>query len=337
MPSNKFITLAHGGGGTASADLLKKYFLPAYGNSILNQLGDQAIVTIPGGRLAFTTDSYVIDPIFFPGGNIGSLCVHGTVNDLVMCGAVPRFLSVGFIIEEGFLLSDLEIIIKSMAEAARLSGVQIVTGDTKVVARGSADRIFINTSGIGEIPPGIDIRPDCVKPGDKIILSGTIGDHGIAVLTHRKELSFEVNLKSDSAPLYDLVKNMLEVEPKISMMRDPTRGGLASTLNEIAQSSRTGIVIQETAIPVLDEVKSVCEILGFDPLYVANEGKLVAFVPSESAEKVLDAMRIHPLGKNAAVIGEVRAKEPGIVEMKTKFIGSRIIQMQTGEQLPRIC
>ncbi len=329
--------MAHGGGGTASADLLKKTFLPAYGNSILNQLGDQAVVSIPGARLAFTTDSYVIDPIFFPGGNIGSLSVHGTVNDLAMCGAVPRFLSVGFILEEGFPLDDLEFIVKSMAEAAELSGVKVVTGDTKVVARGSADRIFINTSGIGEIPPGIDIRPDRVKPGDKIILSGTLGDHGIAVLTHRKELSFEVNLKSDSAPLHDLVKTMLEAEPEISMMRDPTRGGLASTLNEIAQSSQTGMIIEETAIPVLDEVKSICEILGFDPLYIANEGKLAAFVPGKSAEKVVESMKTHPLGKSAAIIGEVRAAETGVVEMKTRFLGSRIIQMQTGEQLPRIC
>jgi hydrogenase expression/formation protein HypE len=328
--------LAHGGGGSASADLLKKYFLPAYGNSILNQLGDQAVIKSPEGRLAFTTDSFVVDPIFFPGGDIGSLAVHGTVNDLAVCGAIPRYLSVGLILEEGFLLDDLESIAKSIAEAAKTSGVQVVTGDTKVVARGNADRIFINTSGIGELLGGIDIRPDRVKPGNKIILNGTIGDHGIAVLMQRKELNFEVDVKSDSAPLYDLVKTMLDVEPQITMMRDITRGGLASALNEIAQSSKTGIVIEEAAIPVLVEVKSVCEILGFDPLYIANEGKLAAFVPGESADKVLKAMKNHPLGENAAIIGEVSG-ESDVVEMKTRFGGNRVVAMQTGEQLPRIC
>ncbi len=337
LGSDKFVTLAHGGGGLASAALLKKYFLSAYGNTILNKLGDQAIVPVKGGRLAFTTDSYVIDPIFFPGGNIGSLAVHGTVNDLAMGGAVPRYLSVGFIIEEGFPLTDLEVIIQSMAQAARMSKVQIVTGDTKVVARGSADRIFINTSGIGEVPPGIDISPERVQPGDKIILSGSIGDHGIAVLTRREGFNFEVSVRSDSAPLHDLVKTMLAVEPGIRMMRDPTRGGLASALNEIAQLSQTGMVIEESAIPVLEEVKSVCEILGLDPLYIANEGKLAAFVPAGAAPKVLQVMQAHPLGRKSAVIGEVRAADPGIVEMKTSFLGSRIVPMQTGEQLPRIC
>lgn len=336
MKMHKFITLAHGGGGTASADLLKKYILPAYGNSILNQLGDQAVLSLSNGRLAFTTDSFVVDPIFFPGGDIGSLAVHGTVNDLAMCGAIPRYLSVGLILEEGFPLSNLETIVKSIAEAARKCDVQVVTGDTKVVAKGSADRIFINTSGIGEVPSGIDIRPDRVKPGDKIILNGTLGDHGIAVLMQRKQLNFDVSLNSDSTPLHNLVERMLKVEPQITMMRDLTRGGLASALNEIAQSSKTGMVIEEASIPVLEEVNSVCEILGFDPLYIANEGKLAAFVPEESAERILEVIRNHPLGRNSAIIGEV-TEEAGMVEMKTKFGGSRIIPMQTGEQLPRIC
>jgi len=337
MPSNKFITLAHGGGGSASADLLKKCFLPAYGNKTLNKLGDQAIISLNGARLAFSTDSYVVDPIFFPGGNIGSLAVHGTVNDLAVGGAIPRYLSVGYVIEEGFPLADLEAIAQSLAQAAGISGVQVVAGDTKVVARGSADKIFINTSGIGEVPPGVDIRPERVQPGDKIILSGTIGDHGIAVLTRREGLRFDVSIESDSAPLNDLVQTMLAVEPDIRMMRDPTRGGLASALNEIAQLSQTGMLIEEAAIPVLEEVKSVCEILGLDPLYIANEGKLAAFVPAATAPKILEAMKAHPLGKDAAIIGEVREADPGLVEMKTSFLGSRIVNMQTGEQIPRIC
>jgi len=332
-----FVTLAHGGGGTASALLLEKCFLPAYGNSTLNKLGDQAVIPRMDGRLAFSTDSFVIDPIFFPGGNIGSLAVHGTVNDLAMGGAVPRFLSTAFIIEEGFPFSELEIIVRSLADAAKASGVEVVTGDTKVVARGSADKIFINTSGIGEIPHDVDISQERVRPGDKIILSGTIGDHGIAILTSRKGLEFDVSVKSDLASLNGLVNAMLSVEPNIKMMRDPTRGGLASALNEIAKASRTGMIINEEAIPILEEVKSVCEILGLDPLHVANEGKLVAFVPAESAEGVLKTMQAHPLGKKAAIIGEVRDVDPGIVEMKTTFIGNRLVDMQTGEQLPRIC
>lgn len=333
---NKFITLAHGGGGSASADLLRKYLLPSYGNDILDQLGDQAVVSLASDRLAFTTDSFVVDPIFFPGGNIGSLAVYGTVNDLAMCGAIPRYLSVGLILEEGLALSDLEIIVKSIAEAARECGVQVVTGDTKVVPRGSADRIFINTSGIGEVPAGLDIRPNRVKPGDKIIINGTIGEHGLSILMERKEFNFEVNLKSDTAPLHGLVKRMLEVEPQITMIRDLTRGGLASALNEIAQSSNTGMMIEESAIPVLEEARAICEILGFDPLYIANEGKLVAFVPGESAEEIVKAMRNHPLGRKAAIIGEVN-EEAGLVVMQTQFRGSRIVPMQTGEQLPRIC
>lgn len=333
---SEFITLAHGGGGSASADLLRRYFLPVYGNNILDQLGDQAVVSLANGRLAFTTDSYVVDPIFFPGGNIGSLAVYGTVNDLAVCGAIPRYLSLGLILEEGLALTDLEIIARSIAKAARECGVEVVTGDTKVVPRGSADRIFINTSGIGEVPAGFDIRPDRVKPGDKIILNGTIAEHGIAILMQRKEFNFEVNLKSDTAPLHGLVKTMLDVEPQITMIRDLTRGGLASALNEIAQSSSTGMMIEESAIPILEEVKSICEILGFDPLYIANEGKLVAFVPAESAEEIIKAMKKHPLGGNAAIIGEV-SDEAGLVVMQTKFRGYRIIPMQTGELLPRIC
>ncbi len=336
MGNNKFITKAHGGGGTASAELVRDYFLPAYGNKTLNQLGDQAIITVPGGRLAFTTDSYVVDPIFFPGGNIGELAIFGTVNDIAMAGAKPIALSVGFILHEGFLLADLKMILDSMAKAARRANVEIVTGDTKVISGGS-DQIYINTSGIGIVPESANIAPTNISSGDKIILSGTIGDHGIAVLTQRKELSFASRIESDTAPLYDLVKSMLDVEPDIRMMRDPTRGGVASTLNEIASAANMGIVIDEKLIPMREDVKSVCEILGLDPLQVANEGKLIAFVPADSADKILEAMRGVPEGRDSAIIGQVTAEHPAIVEMKTGFIGSRIVEMMVGDQLPRIC
>lgn len=336
MGNSKFITRAHGGGGTASAELIRDYFLPAYGNSILNQLGDQAIINFEGGRLAFTTDSYVVDPIFFPGGNIGGLAIFGTVNDIAMAGARPIALSVGFILHEGFPLGDLKKILDSMAEAAKRANVEIVTGDTKVVS-GCSDQIYINTSGIGIVPEYANISPTNIRQGDKIILSGTIGDHGIAVLTERKELRFESRIESDTAPLYGLVKAMLDVEQGIRMMRDPTRGGVASTLNEVATAANLGIVIDEKMIPIREDVKSVCEILGLDPLQVANEGKLIAFVPAESADRVLEAMKVVPEGTNAAVIGEVTKEHPTIVEMKTSFIGSRIVEMMVGDQLPRIC
>ncbi|MBU2590595.1 MAG: hydrogenase expression/formation protein HypE [Nitrospinae bacterium] len=336
MGNNKFITKAHGGGGTASAELVRDYFLPAYGNSTLNQLGDQAIIDVERGRLAFTTDSYVVDPIFFPGGNIGELAIFGTVNDIAMSGARPIALSVGFILHEGFPMEDLKRVLDSMAKAAKRANVEIVTGDTKVVS-GGADQLYINSSGIGIVPEYANIAPTNIKVGDKIILSGTIGDHGIAVLTQRKELRFESKIESDTAPLYDLVKTMLSVEPNIRMMRDPTRGGVASTLNEVASAANLGIVIDEKLIPIREDVKSVCEILGLDPLQVANEGKLIAFVPPELADKILEAMRTVPEGKGAAIIGEVTEEHPSIVEMKTGFIGSRIVEMMVGDQLPRIC
>lgn len=337
MRKSELITLAHGGGGALSAELTQKIFLPEFSNPYLESLSDGAILSVSEKRLAFSTDSFVIDPLFFPGGDIGSLAVHGTVNDLAVCGSEPRFLSAGFILEEGLPIADLKKIVHSMGEAARECNVSIVTGDTKVVSRGSADKVFINTSGIGFIKDGIDISASRVKEGDKIILSGTIGDHGMAVLTRRKGLEFESEIRSDSQPLHDLVRAMLEVEKDIHMMRDATRGGLSAVLNEIAHSAGVKIVIEENAVLVNDNVRSVCEILGLDVLHVANEGKLVAFVPSETAEKVLDIMKKHPKGKDSSIIGTVTESGSARVEMKTSFIGSRIIEPLVGDQLPRIC
>lgn len=332
------ITLAHGGGGKASAELVDEIFLPAFKNRLLESLSDGAVFDRPeSGRLAFSTDSFVIDPIFFRGGDIGSLAVHGTVNDLAVSGSVPKYLSAGFVLEEGFPLEELRKIADSMGKAAKECGVAIVTGDTKVVARGAVDKIFINTSGIGFVPDGIDISPKRVKEGDRIIVSGTIGDHGISILTLRKGLEFETEIISDSQPLNTLVEKMLEAGPGIGMMRDPTRGGLAASLNEIASSSGKGILIEEKALPVNESVRVVCEILGLDLLNVANEGKLVAFVPADSAEKVLSAMKNHPAGRESAIIGTVGGVEAGRVEMKTEFIGNRIVEPLVGDQLPRIC
>ena len=332
------ITLAHGGGGTASSRLTEELFLPAFSNPYLESLSDAAVFKPPrSGRLAFTTDSFVVDPLFFPGGDIGSLAVHGTVNDLAVSGAVPRYISAGFVIEEGFGIDDLKKIVGSMGGAAKNSGVFIVTGDTKVVPRGSADKIFINTSGIGYVPDGVDISPKRVEEGDRIILSGTIGDHGMAVLTKRSGMRFESDLMSDSKPLNALAEKIVAAERGVRMMRDPTRGGLAATLCEIAASTGKGILIEENAIPINDSVRSVCEILGLDPLHVANEGKLVAFVPAKSAEKVLSAMKSCAEGAESAIIGTVGMAEAGRVEMKTAFIGNRIIEPTIGGQLPRIC
>jgi len=335
----KFVTLAHGGGGKASSELIEELFMPEFSNELLESLSDGAVFNAPpgGGRLAFSTDTFVIDPVFFPGGDIGSLAVHGTVNDLAVSGAEPKYLSAGFVLEEGFSLKELKKIARSMGEAARMCGVSIVTGDTKVVARGGADKIFINTSGIGFMSDGVEISPKRVREGDSIILSGSIGDHGISILTLRKGLEFDTELVSDSRPLHELVKTMLTAETGIRMMRDPTRGGLSATLNEIAASSGNGIIIEEKAIPVKDSVRGVCEILGLDVLNVANEGKLVAFVPPESADRVLSVMREHPAGREASIIGSVGGTEPGRVEMKTEFIGNRIVEPLVGDQLPRIC
>jgi hydrogenase expression/formation protein HypE len=333
---NDTILLAHGSGGKLSHDLVEKKFLPFLANPALNKLDDSAIFEA-SGRLAFTTDSYVVNPIFFPGGDIGKLAVCGTVNDLAMSGAKPLYLSLSAIIEEGFSLGELEQVMQSIKTAAAEAEVSIITGDTKVVNRGQADKLFITTSGIGVIPLGIDISGANAKAGDKVILSGTIGDHGIAIMSQREGLRFSVPVESDCAPLNKLVSQMLEASSRIHCLRDPTRGGLATTLNELAQQSKVGIVVQETKIPVKEEVKAACELLGFDPIYVANEGKLVAIVAPEDADKVLARMKQNNYGKDAAIIGEVIHEHPSRVIMKTKLGPSRIIDMLSGELLPRIC
>jgi len=330
------ILLAHGSGGKLAHQLVEKSFLQAFSNPILAKLDDSAVLDLKG-RLAFTTDSYVVNPIFFPGGDIGKLAVCGTVNDLAMSGAKPLYLSLSFIIEEGFPQNEMEKIVDSVQKAAQDAGVEIITGDTKVVNRGSADKLFINTSGIGIIPDGVDISGSNAEPGDKVLLSGTIGDHGIAVLSQREGLSFSTNLESDCAPLGSLVAEMLEASPNIHCLRDPTRGGLATTLNELAKQSKVSIRIEEEKLPVREEVLSACEMLGFDPLYIANEGKLVAIVATEDADKVLKAMRGNRYGKEAAIIGEVGTEHAGRVVMKTCLGASRIIDMLVGDPLPRIC
>jgi len=333
---NDTILLAHGSGGKLSHDLVGKKFLPLLANPLLDKLDDSAVFEA-NGRLAFTTDSYVVDPIFFPGGDIGKLAVCGTVNDLSMSGAKPLYLSLSVIIEEGLLIADLERLIQSIKAAADEAQVDIITGDTKVVNQGQADKLFINTSGIGIIPAGIDISGANAKAGDRVILSGTIGDHGIAIMSQREGLRFETFLESDCAPLNKLVAQIVEVCPNTHCLRDPTRGGLATTLNEFAQQSNVGIVIEEDKIPVKKEVKAACELLGFDPIHVANEGKLVAIVESGDADEVLAQMKQNCYGKDAAIIGEVTDDYPGRVIMKTRLGPSRIIDMLSGELLPRIC
>jgi hydrogenase expression/formation protein HypE len=333
----KNVLLAHGGGGKLSHQMIQEVFLSQFKNDLLNLLHDGAMINLGGTRYAFSTDSYVINPIFFPGGDIGTLAVNGTVNDLAMCGARPLYLSCSFIIEEGLPMEDLWRVVQSMKNAAKTAGVQIITGDTKVVDRGKGDKLFINTSGIGIIPDGVQIDPKQAKPGDKIILSGSIADHGIAIMSVRDGLEFETQIKSDCAPLNGLVEVMLAASKDIHVLRDPTRGGVASVLIEIAESAQIGISIREEKIPVNEQVRGACEILGFDPLYVANEGKLIAFVSAEAADDILKAMRAHPLGKDAIQIGEVVADHQGTVVMKTRIGGSRVVDMLSGEQLPRIC
>lgn len=330
------ILLAHGSGGKLAHELVEKSFLQAFSNPLLAKLDDSATFDF-SGRLAFTTDSYVVNPIFFPGGDIGKLAVCGTVNDLAMAGAVPLYLSLSFIIEEGLPQQDLMQIVRSVKEAAEEAEVQVITGDTKVVDRGTADKLFINTAGVGMIPEGVDISGSKAEPGDKVILSGTIGDHGIAVLSQREGLSFSTKLQSDCAPLNKLVADIIKVSSQIHCLRDPTRGGLATTLNELATQSKVGIKIEEEKIPVREEVYAACEMLGFDPLYVANEGKLVAIVAPEDAEAVLDRMQQNTYGRNAAIIGEVRQEHPGRVVMRTRLGASRIVDMLVGDLLPRIC
>jgi hydrogenase expression/formation protein HypE len=331
------IDLTHGSGGRAMAQLIEELFEAHFDNPWLAERNDQACFEVPGGRMVMTTDGFVISPLFFPGGDIGSLAVHGTINDVAMAGARPLYLACGMILEEGFPLSDLRAIVASMAGAAKAAGVPIVTGDTKVVERGKGDGVFITTTGVGVVPEGVEIAADRARPGDAVLLSGTIGDHGTAVLSKRESLSFETELRSDSAALHGLVAEMVRAAPGIHAMRDPTRGGLAALLNEIARESRVGIVVREDAIPVDTAVRGACELLGLDPLYVANEGKLVAFCAPEDADPLLAAMRSHPLGREAAIIGEVIADPDCFVQMRTGFGGDRIVDWLAGEQLPRIC
>jgi hydrogenase expression/formation protein HypE len=331
------VLLGHGSGGKLSAELLRDVFLPALRNPILSRLDDQAIVNVNGCRLAFSTDSFVVKPLFFPGGDVGSLAVHGTVNDLAMGGAKPLFLSAAFIIEEGLPMDVLRRVVTSMQQAAAEAGVPVVTGDTKVVEKGSGDQLFINTTGIGLVPDGIDLSANRARPGDKVLLSGSIGEHGIAILAEREGLEFESAVQSDSAALHTLVADMLHVTKAIRCMRDPTRGGLSSALNEIAAQSQVGIELQEQAIALREEVRGACEMLGLDPLYVANEGKLVAIVEAGAAEGLLEAMRRHPLGRQARMIGTVTAQNRGLVTMRTALGTTRIVDILAGDQLPRIC
>jgi len=329
--------LGHGSGGKMSHDLIRKTFFQAFENPILKTGDDAAPITVNGTRLAVSTDSHVVTPLFFPGGDIGKLAVCGTVNDVAMLGARPLYLTAGFILEEGLPIETLQRVVESMKSSAAEASVQIVAGDTKVVEKGKADGLYINTTGIGEILPNVQIGGAYAKPGDVVLLSGPIGDHGIAVLGARGELGFESSIQSDVAPLNHLILSMLEADKNIHVLRDPTRGGLATTLNEIAGQSNVSIVINETSIPVRPAVMAACEMLGFDPLYVANEGKLIAIVPRESADAILKAMRSTRYGEEAVVIGEVRADPPGRVLMKTSIGTTRIVDMLAGEMLPRIC
>jgi hydrogenase expression/formation protein HypE len=336
------ITLAHGSGGKAMRDLIQNLLVPTFNNPILQQLEDQATIPLKellqhGDRLAFTTDSYVVDPLFFPGGNIGELAVNGTVNDLAVSGACPFFLSCGLVIEEGFSLETLTQIVQSMKHAADGAGVSIVTGDTKVVEKGSADKLFINTAGIGVIREGVSIGATKAQPGDAIITNGFIGDHGVAIILARNELALEANVQSDTQPVHDLVSHMLDVCSHIHCLRDATRGGLATVLNEFASASNVSIQIKEPHLPIRESVRGACEILGLDPLYLANEGKIVAAVPSENAHELVDAMREHPMGKDSAIIGSVKASPAGTVMLSTTFGGTRIVDTLVGDQLPRIC
>ncbi len=336
ITDRKNIVLGHGSGGRLTAQLIHDVFLPAFDNEILRRMDDQAVLAIGGARIAFTTDSFVVTPLFFPGGDIGKLAVNGTVNDLAMSGAKPLYLSASFIIEEGFELEELSRVTESMAEAAREAGVAIVTGDTKVVNKGSADKLFINTSGVGLVPDGIEISASKARPGDAIILSGTIGDHGMAVFSKREGLEFEGSILSDTVALYSLVEAMLQAG-EIHTLRDPTRGGLGTSLCEIAAAANIGIEIHANAVPVREDVKAACEILGLDALFVANEGKLVAFVEPSCADAVLSAMRRNPQGRDAALIGHAVTKHSGMVLLKTEVGGTRLVDLPFTEQLPRIC
>jgi len=332
------VLLGHGGGGRLSQMLVERMFAASFDNAALSEMHDGAVLPFPAGRLAFSTDSYVIRPYVFPGGDIGSLAVHGTVNDLAMCGARPLALSSGLILEEGLPMEDLWRITRSMAEAARNAGVSIVTGDTKVVDRGKGDGIFVNVSGVGVVPEGVEVSPRRAAPGDAILVSGAIAQHGIAILALREGLEFGTTVTTDSAPLNGMVAGLLDaVGRDVHVLRDPTRGGVASVLNEIAKAAGVGVDLVEAAFPIAEEVRGACEILGLDPLYVANEGKLLAFVAPERAEEALALLRAHPFGREAAVVGAVSAQHPGKVVLKSRAGGRRIVDLLTGDQLPRIC
>jgi len=335
---DKHITLAHGAGGRSSHTLIETLFVREFANPALEALGDAALLEVAQGRrLAFSTDASVVKPLFFPGGDIGELAVNGTVNDLAMSAARPLALSASFILEEGLTTADLARVVESMAAAARNAGVSIVTGDTKVVERGKADGLYISTAGVGILERDIELSPSAVRPGDKVLVSGTIGDHGMAIMVARGELELETDLLSDTAPVHELAAALLDATPDVRWLRDPTRGGVATVLAELSLAAEVGVAIHEAALPIRDEVNGACEILGIDPLYVANEGKLVAVVGPDGSEAALAALRAHPLGADAAVIGEVRAEPPGMVLLETSFGGSRVVDMLAGDPLPRIC
>jgi hydrogenase expression/formation protein HypE len=335
--NQKRILLDHGSGGRLSQELIENTFLPHLGNPLLNRLDDGAVFELAGGRLAMSTDSYVVTPLFFPGGDIGSLAVHGTVNDLACCGATPLYLSAGFIIEEGFLLADLERILTSMRAAAQEAGVSIITGDTKVVNQGACDGIFINTAGVGMIPEGIQVGGSLAEPGDVVMISGYIADHGVTILCQRQGLPLTSEIKSDSAPLNHMVQALLTAAPHTHVLRDPTRGGLATSLNEIAAQSEVCLELEEEALPIRPQVAAACEILGLDPLYLANEGKLIAIVPASEADAALKALQTHPLGFEARILGHVVTGHPGRVILNTSLGTTRVVDMLSGEPLPRIC
>ena len=335
---DEVVTLAHGAGGKSSAALVDSVFLDAFRNPQLEQLGDGAVLTLPSGeRLAFSTDSFVVSPLRFPGGSIGHLAVHGTVNDLAVCGAVPRWLSVAFVIEEGFAVSDLREIVADMAAAAEAAGVTLVTGDTKVVPRGAADGLYITTAGVGVIPDGRSLSAGSVRPGDKVLLSGTLADHGMAVMLARGDLGIEADIRSDTAPVSGPVEAMLAAAPSTRWMRDPTRGGLGTVCNELAAAAGIAVILDEEALPVTPLVRGACDLLGIDPVYVACEGKFAAVVPADEADAALAALRAHPLGRGACVVGEILDEPAGVVALRNGFGGTRILDMLVGDPLPRIC
>jgi hydrogenase expression/formation protein HypE len=339
IPKSEYehVLLAHGGGGKLTKQLIDRMFYPLLGNEFLQQDHDGALLPAANGQLAMTTDSFVVDPIFFPGGDIGDLAINGTINDLVCCGAEPLYLSLAFILEEGFLLEDLWKIVQSLSESARNAGVQIVTGDTKVVEKGKGDKIFINTTGIGRVLPNTDIAPRNCSEGDVVLINGSIGDHGVAILSERKGMSFESEIRSDTQALHGMMLDVLQRKPGIHVLRDPTRGGLASALNEICLASGTGIRLFEDLLPVSEGVRGACELMGLDPLYMANEGKILVILPEDDAEEVLSIMKSHESGTRSRIIGRVDREYPGMLQLETTIGSTRIVDMISGEQLPRIC